>query len=181
MVEDRVLGPVVLKNPIRSFIEPKSRIVKRIVKYVERGMKVIDVGSGPGFYTEELLKIVGANGMVVAVDPNEKSIRELSKLPYHNLQAYVGSATKFNFPNSTFDFAFANLLLCCVFDYQGALNEIVRVLKPSAKAYLSVSRSFMNVKPGINVNEWKAILGKFIVLESGKGITERWAIVQKPE
>ncbi len=179
MAEDRILNPTLLKNPIRRILEPRSRILKRIADYIKEGMTVIDVGSGPGYYTEELLKIVGPHGTVIAIDPSQKSINQLKKLDYSNLIAIKGSATDLEFSNNYFDFVFANLLLCCVVNYKKALSEIIRVLKPDSTAYISVSRSFMNVKPGINSNEWNEILSRFKVLDAGTGLTDRWAIVQK--
>ncbi|MCL4343480.1 MAG: class I SAM-dependent methyltransferase [Thaumarchaeota archaeon] len=179
MVEDRVLGPTLLKNPVRKLVEPRNRVLKRIKKYIGDGMSVLDAGSGPGYYTEELLKAVGMSGTVAAVDPNPKSISELKKLNYGNLTAVVGSATDLKFEDNSFDFVFSNLLLCCVYNYKKALEEMIRVLKPNATSYISVSRSFINVKPGINADEWKEILSKFKVLETGEGITDRWAVVQK--
>ncbi|MEM3632559.1 MAG: class I SAM-dependent methyltransferase [Conexivisphaerales archaeon] len=178
MVEDRVLGPTLLKNPIRKLIEPKNRVLKRISNYIKNGMSVLDLGSGPGYYTQDLLKMVGESGKVVAVDPNQKSISELKKLNYNNLMAVVGSATDLKFEDNSFDFIFSNLLLCCVYNYKKALDEMIRVLKPNAISYISVSRSFINIKPSINVNEWNEVLLKFKVLEARDGFTDRWAVVQ---
>lgn len=179
MVEDRVLGPALLKNPLRKIVEPKHRVLKRISGYIKEDMSVLDIGSGPGYYTEELLKMVGPNGVVAAIDQNPESINELKKLNYSNLIAAVGSATDLKFEDNSFDFIFSNLLLCCVYNYRKALDETIRVLKLNAVSYISVSRSFINVKPGINAKEWNEILAKFKVLDAGEGLTDRWAVIQK--
>ncbi len=179
MAEDRVLGPFLLNNPIRRLIEPRERVIKRIKPYVKRGMKVLDLGSGPGYYTAELLKLVGSEGQVVAIDPSESSITELRKLNSTNLIAIKGSASRIQFEDEYFDFVFSNLALCCIADYKSAVNEIIRVLKQGSYSYMSITRHFFNVKPGVSDKEWNEILKKFKVVKSSSGLTQKWAIVQK--
>lgn len=177
---DRVIGPALLGNPLRRIVEPRGRVTKRFRRYVREGMRVLDVGSGPGYYTFELLKLVGPSGLVAAVDLSQASIERLRRSGQGNLIAMVGSATDLKFDDSYFDFVFSNLVLCCVYDYRRALNEIIRVMKPGAYAYLSVSRSPANVRPGITAEEWREILGMFDVVASGEGLMERWAVVRRP-
>lgn len=177
---DRVIGPALLGNPIRRIVEPRGRVIKRIRGYVREGMRVLDVGSGPGYYTGELVKLVGPEGLVAAVDLHPGSIERLKRMGYGNLVAVTGSATDLKFEDSYFDFVFSNLVLCCVYDYRRALSEMIRVMKPGAHAYVSVSRSPANVRPGITSGEWMEILGNFSVVTSGEGLMERWAVVRRP-
>lgn len=179
MVNDRILGPILLNNPVRRLIEPKEKVIKRIKPYIKTGMKVLDLGSGPGYYTAELLKLVGHQGQVVAIDPSESSIRELKKLNSDNLIAVKGSATSIQFEDECFDFVFSNLALCCIADYKSALNEIVRVLKNNSYAYVSITRQFFNAKPGISDEEWDQMLERFKVVKSSSGLIQKWTIVQK--
>ncbi len=179
MASDRVLGPFLLNNPLRRLIEPKRSVIKRILPFIKKGAKVLDLGSGPGYYTEELLKIVGPEGVVVAIDPSESSINEVKKLKHQNLIAMVGSATSIQFTDEYFDFVYANLLLCCVADYKSVLKEIIRVLKKGGYAYLSVTRQFFDSEPGIDDEKWKEVLSRFMVIAADSSIIQRWAIVQK--
>ena len=46
-------------------------------RYVEPGMAVIDVGANIGYFTMLLASLVGASGLVVAVEPNPENIKLL--------------------------------------------------------------------------------------------------------
>mgnify|MGYP001772782707 CR=1 FL=1 len=179
MAADRVIGPFVLANPVRRLIEPKGKVISRVRPFVQRGMRVLDLGSGPGYYTGELLDLVGPDGLVVAIDPSQSSIDRIKKLDRQNLKAIVGTAYSIPFEDGYFDFIFANLLLCCVADYRAALKEIMRVLRNGGIAYLSVTKQFFDAEPGIDDEKWKEVLGRFRVIKEDSSLTQRWAIVQK--
>ena len=64
--------PVELANSLDSKIRRWLQNPHRILSpYVKEGMKVLDVGCGPGFFSVELAKIVGTSGKVYAVDLQE--------------------------------------------------------------------------------------------------------------
>jgi ubiquinone/menaquinone biosynthesis C-methylase UbiE len=54
-----------LACPLRKIIHSPERILSPFVK---KGMKVLDVGSGMGFFTLALARMVGPEGKVIAVD-----------------------------------------------------------------------------------------------------------------
>lgn len=63
-----------LDNKIRRWLQNPQKILSPFVK---EGMKVLDVGCGPGFFSAELAKMVGTNGKVYAVDLQEGMLQKL--------------------------------------------------------------------------------------------------------
>jgi ubiquinone/menaquinone biosynthesis C-methylase UbiE len=54
-----------LDNSLRKLVHKPRRILE---SYVKKGMTVLDLGCGPGFFTLELAKMVGETGKVIAAD-----------------------------------------------------------------------------------------------------------------
>ena len=102
-----------LLYPIARIFDPPQRLIK---PYVKKGQVVADLGCATGYYTMAMADSVGPEGMVYAVDKNEKSIRSLKKKvdkgSYDNIEAHASSAADLNFiQDGSVDFIFANGLL----------------------------------------------------------------------
>ena len=63
-------------NPLRLFFHNPEKILG---SYVAKGMKVLDVGCGMGFFTIGLAKLVGDQGCVVAADIQSEMLNTLEK------------------------------------------------------------------------------------------------------
>jgi len=75
--------PVELANSLDSRIRRWLQNPHRILSpYVKEGMKVLDVGCGPGFFSVELAKMVGAGGKVFSVDLQEGMLQKLRNKIY---------------------------------------------------------------------------------------------------
>jgi len=183
MVKDRYIPPFFLDNPFRSLISPPHKILSRFSDYLRDDYTVLDLGSGPGFFTVVLSKAIG-NGIIYAVDPDPRAISKLKekvkKLNLKNVIPYVAPAQKLDFlGDKSIDFIFSNLMLCCTVDHEGALKEMKRVLKEGGLMYLSVTRSFgKRDKLSVDEKEWREILNSFKVVREGKSLTELWALVK---
>jgi SAM-dependent methyltransferase len=95
---------------------------------IAAGQTVLDVGSGPGALTAELVRRVGA-GDVAAVDPAQQfvdAVRE--RLP--GVEARVGRAEELPYPSGRFDAALAQLVLHFVTDADATAREMRRVVRP---------------------------------------------------
>lgn len=64
-----------LDNTVRRWLQNPMNIV---APFVKEGMTVLDVGCGPGFFSVELAKLVGAAGKVVAADLQEGMLRQIA-------------------------------------------------------------------------------------------------------
>ena len=65
---------IYLDGRVRKIIQDPKRIVKQ---YVKEGMKVLDIGCGPGFFSFEMAKMVGPDGKVVAADIQQEMLDKL--------------------------------------------------------------------------------------------------------
>ena len=80
---------------------------------IQRGQTVLDAGCGNGYMTKEFAKVVGPEGKVIAIDPDEVSINVLSReLTGTNAQAMVADATKLNnLEDSSIDLIYLSTVL----------------------------------------------------------------------
>jgi SAM-dependent methyltransferase len=95
---------------------------------VEAGMRVLDVGCGPGALTTELVRRLGP-GAVAAVDPSLQfvdAVRE--RLPDVSVRRAV--AEELPFEDAAFDAALAQLVVHFMTDPVAGLREMSRVARP---------------------------------------------------
>jgi ubiquinone/menaquinone biosynthesis C-methylase UbiE len=81
MNEDRNrVCPVELANSLDSKIRNWIQNPKKILKpYIKEGMKVLDIGCGPGFFSVALADMVGRDGKVIAADMQDGMLQKLNK------------------------------------------------------------------------------------------------------
>ncbi len=92
------------------------------------GQTVVDVGSGPGALTIELVRRVGA-GSVAAIDPSPPFVAALqARLPEADVRA--GSAEQLPYDDDRFDAALAQLVVHFMSDPVAGLRELGRVTRP---------------------------------------------------
>jgi SAM-dependent methyltransferase len=94
---------------------------------VEAGQRVVDVGSGPGALTRELVDRLGASA-VAAIDPAEQFVAALRDR-YPGVDARVGPAEDLPFADGTFDAALAQLVVHFMADPLQGLREMARVTR----------------------------------------------------
>jgi ubiquinone/menaquinone biosynthesis C-methylase UbiE len=98
------------------------------------GQTLLDLGSGPGFVSVEMARLVGQHGHVHAVEAADRFVKHLqSRLHAEgagNVTVHHADVHQLPLENSSVDNAFARWLLCFVEDPQQACNEVARVLKP---------------------------------------------------
>jgi ubiquinone/menaquinone biosynthesis C-methylase UbiE len=64
-----------LDSKIRRWLQNPHDI---LAPFVKAGMKVLDVGCGPGFFSIEMAKMVGASGQVISADLQQGMLQELA-------------------------------------------------------------------------------------------------------
>jgi len=95
---------------------------------LRRGQRVLDVGSGPGALTAELVSRLGA-GNVVAVDPSESFVAA-AKQRNPGVDVLRAAAERLPFPDDSFDTALAQLVVHFMSDPVAGLSEMKRVTRP---------------------------------------------------
>lgn len=97
------------------------------------GMRVLDVGSGPGTISAEIAERV-APGTVVGVDGSAEIVERAGRLARErgvtNVSFQAGDAYRLDFPDATFDLVHAHQLLQHLSDPIAVLREFRRVVKP---------------------------------------------------
>ena len=63
-----------LDNKFRRWSQNTQKILR---PYIEKGMTVLDIGCGPGFFSIEMAQLVGKYGRVIASDLQEGMLRKL--------------------------------------------------------------------------------------------------------
>lgn len=115
---------------------------------IKRDEKILDIGSGPGFFANEFAK-KGAG--MVGVELSKNLVAE-AKTKYPNLEFCVGSAENMSFlPDSGFDKVVATLALQNMDNPHKVLVECARVLKVGGKLYIVMTHPAFRV---LKNSEW---------------------------
>jgi SAM-dependent methyltransferase len=94
---------------------------------VAGGQRVLDVGSGPGALTTELVRRLGS-AAVAAVDPSESFVQAVrDRLP--GIRAERATAEHLPFPDRSFDATLAQLVVHFMADPVAGLAEMARVTR----------------------------------------------------
>jgi SAM-dependent methyltransferase len=108
-----------------------------LIPHLRSGMRLIDVGSGPGSITLGLAEVVGP-GDVVGVDIQPAQVAQARRLAADrrttNVRFEAGDFYALPFPDRSFDAAFANGVLMHLAEPVRALAELRRVLRPGGVA-----------------------------------------------
>lgn len=101
------------------------------------GMSILELGSGPGFVTEQLIALC-PNSHITCVEidrdlilPAEQYLQSKGLGDHYTI--VQGDLMRMDIPAETFDFAVARFVFQHLRDPRGALAEIHRVLKPGGK------------------------------------------------
>ena len=127
------LAASLLDNPFRRMFQPPTKLIDQMD--IRAGMKVLEVGPGPGTFTIEAAKRVGIQGEVVVVDIQPRIIsrldRRLQREGISNATTKVASANNLPLTDNTFDRVFMVAVLGEIPNKDKALSEARRVLKDS--------------------------------------------------
>lgn len=103
---------------------------------LQNGMSVLELGSGPGFVTEQLVKSL-EDSEITALEIDSKLLNEaknrLDHISPSSLKFVHSSVYDTGLPEGSYDFAIARLLFLHLHNPEEAAREIYRVLKPGGK------------------------------------------------
>lgn len=135
-------------NPLRRLIHNPKDIFSG---YVKKGMTVIDIGCGMGYFTIGLAEIVGDSGQVIAVDLQQQMLdimlkRAARKGLNKRITLHRSDSTIIGVKTPV-DFVLAFWMIHEVPDPYDFFRQIVPILKPSAK--------LLYAEPSFHVSEIK--------------------------
>ncbi|UNK16270.1 methyltransferase domain-containing protein [Paenibacillus sp. N3/727] len=103
---------------------------------LENGMSVVELGSGPGFLTQQLVNSL-PDSLITALEIEktllDKAQNMLNHIPEDRLRFVQSSIYETRLPDESFDFAIVRLLFLHLHNPMQAAQEIFRVLKPGGK------------------------------------------------
>lgn len=126
-----------LANPFRRIMHEPEKI---LAPFVRQGMTALDLGSGMGFFSLAMARLVGAQGKVVCVDLQQEMLDALQKRAER-----AGLAERIRLQQAALDdihvtgpvdFALAFWMAHEVADVRRFLGQIFSVLKPSGSMLL---------------------------------------------
>lgn len=124
-----------LKSQVELFWDVE---LKRYIEYGLRdGMKVVELGSGPGFVTEKLLnEFPNISITGIEIDPIlvKYSKEYLIEKKFSRFEVIEGSIMKTGLEENSYDFAITRLVLEHLPDPINAVKEVLLILKPGGKA-----------------------------------------------
>ena len=110
---------------------------------LSKGNTVVDYGCGPGFFTLPAAGIVGAEGLVYAIDVEPKMVALVAERAADagraNVTAVLNETGRAPLPDEIADFAMCALVFHYPEDEAGRIDiatDISRLLKPGGKALL---------------------------------------------
>jgi len=136
------------------------------------GMSVLELGSGPGFVTEQLLQML-PNSHVTQLELDPDMVRRSEQYLTPNFSGRFtiieGSIMNMELPDNSFDFAFARYLFQHLPDPLGAMREVYRVLKPGGVLAITDVEDKLGVIFEPESAEADAIEAKMTSMQSQKG------------
>lgn len=120
-----------VENPYMNAVSGPNKIFQRL--HLEEGMKLLDVGSGPGRLSLPAAKLVGSSGEVVALDLQSKMLDKLNvrakKMELDNIRLVHSAAGSGKIDKNYFDRALLVTVLGEIPNKHEALIEIYDSLK----------------------------------------------------
>jgi ubiquinone/menaquinone biosynthesis C-methylase UbiE len=177
--------PVELAGTLDSVIRKLVHNPKKILSpYLHKGMAVLDLGCGPGFFSIEMANLVGASGKVVAADLQEGMLKIVkAKIKKNNLGSIIElhkcQKDKLGLKKK-FDFVLIFYMLHEIPEQPSLLQEVRTLLNPGARILI--------VEPKFHVS--KIAFGKsietlndigFTVIEEPNIFLSRSVLVSKDE
>ncbi len=170
-----------LDTRFRRWLQNPKKILK---PYIKEGMRVLDFGCGPGFFSLALAQMVGETGRVIAVDLQEGMLQKINdKIKGTELEERITlhkcEEDKIAL-NETVDFVLAFYVLHEVPDQQRLFNELNLLAKPNGKL-LIVEPPFHVSKKGFSDTIKKATAAGFTEVERPKVLFNKAVVLKNSE
>lgn len=134
-----------LDNRFRKIIQNPRKILK---PYIKKGMTVLDIGCGPGFFTLEIASLLEGTGKVIAADIQKGMLDKLSNkikgtILEDRIQLHEVHDNNIGIKEQV-DFVFAFYMVHEVPDKKSFFKEIRTIINPGGKMLI--------VEPVFHVN-----------------------------
>jgi len=108
---------------------------------LQRGERVLDIGSGAGTDSLVAAQMVGDEGNVTGIDMTpemlDKARAAAAELGWKNVEFVASEAERLPFPDASFDVVISNGVIDLVPDKDAVFSEIFRVLTPGGRIQIA--------------------------------------------
>ncbi len=116
-----------------KFFEPQKILDGAGIK---KGMKVLEIGCGTGFFTIMASKMIGENGLLISMDMSPLSVdmvtKKVEKANINNVKVIKGNALDTNLEEASLDKIFIfGVIPAPMLPMDRLLSEMHRILKPN--------------------------------------------------
>jgi ubiquinone/menaquinone biosynthesis C-methylase UbiE len=139
-----------LVSPLRRFLNNPEKILS---PYIKKGMNVLDIGCGMGFFSLPIVRMIGETGKVVCIDLQEKMINGLIRRAKKSglsdrIDARIcrQNSLEVNDIAGKIDFALAFALVHEVPDKERLFSEIYDTLKQDGKLLMVEPKGHVSEK-----------------------------------
>ncbi len=124
-----------LKRLNKKAASPKYRSQQILdIMNLQPGAVIADVGSGGGYYTQKFAGVVAPNGMVVAVDTNQRNLdfltANMAAVHLTNFRTHITPLDHLELPPRQFDWIFMRDVYHHIHDPEFYFQTISTYLKP---------------------------------------------------
>jgi len=123
---------------LRDWRRPRREVLREVG--IQPGFRILDYGCGTGSYIRETARLVGASGVVYALDRNPLAVRRAQQIAERdglsNVRTILSDCPT-GLPDGSVDVVLLYDILHDLSDREDVLEEIHRILKPNG--VLSVS------------------------------------------
>lgn len=139
-----------LVSPLRRLVQSPE---KMLAPFVARGMAVLEIGPGMGFFSLPLAGMVGPEGRVVCVDVQQEMLRSLRKRALKAgladrilVRLCVPASLGLDDLAGKIDFAFAYAVVHEVSDAARMFAEVAAALKPEGRCLVAEPRLHVSAR-----------------------------------
>lgn len=133
------------------------------------GDTILDLGSGPGFATQELAYLVGPEGKVIAVDKSQNYLDHLKQIAAHhklqNIEIINSDFASLELQDASIDHIYHRWALAWMDDVDNIVDNLVSSLKPGGTIVSHEYFDWATLQLAPKIPEWndvvKAILASF--------------------
>lgn len=135
-----------LDNSVRRLLQNPNKIMK---PYIQKGMTVLDLGCGPGFFSIEIANLLNGSGKVIAADLQDGMLETVNKKIKgtdleQRIELHKCGKNEIGITEKV-DFVLCFYMIHEVPNQVNLFNELKSILKPNGKVYI--------IEPKIHVSE----------------------------
>lgn len=166
-----------LDNLFRKWIQNPQKILK---PFINKGMTVLDLGCGPGFFSLEIAKMLDNSGKVIAADLQTGMLEKIKqkikdtvleqRIELHKCQEDIIGITK------KVDFVLAFYMIHEVPNHEKLFSELISILKSNGRL-LIIEPKFHVTKKDFEIMVGKLKNSGFEIIEYPKVFFSRSVLV----